>query len=337
MELIVVLCILGVLIAIILPNVNGFIYDSKLNGDKAVASDLQNAIDVWCTLDKSDLDTRNYSYLSNTVKIGSMSEVQYYNKYSGTSQLPGTEFTNETDIRKAVLSSMKSVLGNSLIIDTSNWTIESPKTSVLLSYRYYYRTGIVKVVEFAEEEKGTDELNSYYITLDKVGYSNIATKGFAKVKEEKEAEGIKTEGIELYGLDVSALGIEKGLVEIWNLSINEKTTLSITDLQNGNYIDKGLYYIEGNVGDTTETIGSLLVITGDLNKCYSFELFTNCSSSYMQNIKAEINTDKDKTLTVDELKAFINADEEEVSKKYITSANGIEREVVKLDSMYIIS
>ena len=336
-ELIVVLAILAIIASIAMPFVNGYLYDSKLNADKAVASDMQNAIDMWMHLDRTpDVDKVNYSYLGVTEKIGTMSEYQYYNTYAGTSQLPGTEFTDEADIRKAVLSAMKSVMGNKLIIN-SDWTIESPKAGTLLSYRYYYRLGLIKIKEYTEKEKTGDELESYYITLDRVGYSNVAGSSFDKfLDEDILSTGIEDKTVQLYGLDASKLNITEGLVSIWDLGTNTKTTCSIDKLGTSKVIGTGLYYVSGKIGDTVTDIKFLLAINGLEGKCYSFENYSFCSTEYIQKVKNAINENEDTKIDSSEIVDFLNAKDSAESIKMLESVGATESEVGFDTDRYVI-
>lgn len=334
-ELIAVLAILCILTLIITPMVSGYIYDSNLNADKAVASDMQNSISTWMNLDRTEMRVESYTHLSNTEMIGGVSEVQYYNKYMGTQQLPGTEFTNETDIRKAVLSSMRSILGNSLVVN-SDWTIESPKASSLLSYRYYYRTGIVKVVDFTQTEE-EDELDGYYITLDRIGYSNIASKGFEKVDEtETLSSGINNKDINLYGLNVNSIGITEGTVTIWNLCINEKTTIEVDKLKDSKIFTNGLYYIVGKMGNTVDDVQFLLAITDEVSMCYNFGVYSRCSFEYIQKMKNAMNTNEDKEISEEEIETFINGDASVESKKYVMNLSATEMSLTLVGKTYNI-
>lgn len=336
-ELIVVLAILGILVCIAVPFVNGYIYDSRLSADKAVALDLQNAVDTWMHIERSQsTDTVSYSYLGVTDKIGTMSEYQYYNKYAGADQLPGTEFNTEKDIRRAVLSAMKSVMGNKLIIN-SDWTIESPKAGMLLSYRYYYRLGLVKVVEYNKKETNDDSLESYYITLDRLGYCNIANDTFTKVDDtDSDSAGIIDKSKTLSGLDISKTGITEGTVEIRNIGTNMKTTSNAEDIKNTEIFEDGIYYIEGKYGNTNKDVKLLLVIDEKGGKCYSFENYEKCDLNYIKKVKNEINRNKNKELEKSEIQDFLNSDVTEGGKKLLTSVKATESEIKYIDGVYTI-
>lgn len=333
-ELVTVLAILAVIVAIVVPFVNGYIYDSKLNEDKAVAINMQNAIDTWMHLDRTDeTDRVSCSYLGVTDKIGKFSEYQYYTKYAGANQLPGTEFTKEEDIRKAVLSAMKAVMGNGLVIKP-DWTIDSPKAGIALSYRYYYRLGLVKVVELAKKED-IDELSSYYITLDRVGYSNIAGNKFDKV-EEKDEESIIDKKITLYGLDIGKLPIKEEEITVWNLDTNIKTTVKVSNLIKEKLFTTGLYYITGKAGETPSKTKFLLVISETVGKCYSLGSDIKADTKYIQEIKNEINSNSDNKIDKNEIKEFIEGKSAENAMKILGKLGAIESSVAFNVNKYVI-
>lgn len=159
-ELLIVIAIMSILIGISVPVISGVINSSRLRADQTYAKGLQASIELWLTENPTD----SVVYYHNL----STDEAKYTNKYMGTNQLPGIEFTNANNIRMATITAIKSLSTEPIEMDADNKGYIAHPSANGYGYKYYYRLGVVSVEKIDSPiNLHSGEGSSFFIWLDK--------------------------------------------------------------------------------------------------------------------------------------------------------------------------
>ena len=180
-ELLVVIGIIAVLLSVMVPVIAGVVQSARLRGDQDMAKSYQSAIQLWTTQEPNE-EVVYYQNLSSVITVGSYNEISYTNAFMGTKQLPGIEFKNSNEIRRATITAMKSTIKEGLETHGTEVYLHNPSTNGY-GFKYYYLTGTVSVEDVsANYNKYTGENYNYYIWLDyhEGATESISTNPIAK-------------------------------------------------------------------------------------------------------------------------------------------------------------
>ena len=177
-ELLIVFAILAVLTVIAIPVISSVHEKAGLTADKTTAQAIETSIDTWMHTDyyddsffRRDLFSTASSGGAATGRIGGQTEQIYSYMYAGTDQLPGTELSDERQIRQSVIAAIKATSTMKIEERNGEQFVEPPKAGAAFGFKYYYKIGRVNTErkDSATSALGNDSVYQYYVWLDQPG------------------------------------------------------------------------------------------------------------------------------------------------------------------------
>ncbi len=177
-ELLVCIALLAIMVTIAVPVISSISNKSGNTADEITAQSIETAIDSWMQTEyeednfyRTNLFTSASTGEATASRIGGYTEQMYSYNFAGTGQLPGTELTDETQIRHSVITAIKATSGMKIDIRNGEQFIEGPQSGAQFGFKYYYKLGRVSVERTDSNTSifGNDEVYRYYVWLDQRG------------------------------------------------------------------------------------------------------------------------------------------------------------------------
>jgi prepilin-type N-terminal cleavage/methylation domain-containing protein len=251
-ELLIVFGIIAALVVVAVPVISSINIKAGLSADKIQAEEIETCIYDWMSHDfysenffRSNLLTSSSGVIRD-VRINGYTEQLYSYYYAGTSQLPGVECSNESEIRHAVITAIKSVSNMELVIKDGEQFVEPPDAGAQYGFKYYYKIGRVNTerIDSTASALGNDTVYQYYVWLDRTG-GNVDSTTIPKHYKDFDNFYVSAESMRSFQFTFGAVSVENIRVVIEQSGEQSYTFDAVTQtpamFKNGTYIIRCYY------------------------------------------------------------------------------------------------